>query len=339
MLQERDHVKKIIKDNQKLYDLFSSWSMAQQSTFLNYVTGARGIKMLYDSFFKEILNPEYAPERLEDLLSHILQRHVRILQILPNDSTRIADESSLLVMDITVEFDDHSIANVEVQKHGYLFPGQRGACYSAVLLLRQYKRIRSEQNNHFSYKNIKNTYTIVLYERSPEVFHTMPDTYIHRFKQTSDTGLKLDLLQLYYFIPLDIFQEYMHNKPISNKLEAWLVFLSSDSPTRIIELIQSYPEFKPMYEDLYNMCLNIEKVMHMYSKELQELDRNTVQYMVDLMQDDINEKKRLLEEQKEAIAEQNDKLAEQNEKLAEQHQYIQQLQDEIARLKGMKKGS
>ena len=56
MLQERDHVKKIIKDNQKLYDLFSSWSMAQQSTFLNYVTGARGIKMLYDSFFKEVMN-------------------------------------------------------------------------------------------------------------------------------------------------------------------------------------------------------------------------------------------------------------------------------------------
>ncbi len=34
----------------------------------------------------------------------------------------------------------------EMQKVGYLFPGQRSACYSADLLLRQYKRIRGETN-------------------------------------------------------------------------------------------------------------------------------------------------------------------------------------------------
>ncbi len=52
---------------------------------------------------------------------------------------RIADETSLLITDIVVELEDGSIANVEMQKIGYLFPGQRCACYSADLLLRQYK--------------------------------------------------------------------------------------------------------------------------------------------------------------------------------------------------------
>ncbi len=42
-------------------------------------------------------------------------------------------------MDIVVELEDGSIANVEAQKIGYAFPGQRSACYSADLLLRQYK--------------------------------------------------------------------------------------------------------------------------------------------------------------------------------------------------------
>ena len=55
------------------------------------------------------------------------------------DSMRIADETSLLITDIVVELEDGSIANVEMQKIGYLFPGQRCACYSADLLLRQYK--------------------------------------------------------------------------------------------------------------------------------------------------------------------------------------------------------
>ena len=55
---------------------------------------------------------------------------MRILTVLPNDTVRIADEQSLVIMDIVVELEDHSIANVEVQKIGYLFAGQRSACYS-----------------------------------------------------------------------------------------------------------------------------------------------------------------------------------------------------------------
>ena len=55
------------------------------------------------------------------MLSLILCQQVKILQVLPNDSTRIADESSLVIMDIVVELEDHSIANVEVQKIGYKF--------------------------------------------------------------------------------------------------------------------------------------------------------------------------------------------------------------------------
>ncbi len=33
--------------------------------------------------------------------------------------------------------------NVEVQKLGYAFTGERASCYSADLLLRQYKRVRA----------------------------------------------------------------------------------------------------------------------------------------------------------------------------------------------------
>ncbi len=34
-----------------------------------------------------------------------------------------------------------------------------------------------------------------------------------------------------------------------------------------------------MYDDIYVMCLNVERVMNMFSKELAQLDKNTVQYM------------------------------------------------------------
>ncbi len=136
LIRERQDVLSEIQKKSTLNATFRSWTSVQREEFLNLCTGVRGIKLLYDGFFKEIMNPEYVPERLNDFLSHMLRQEVRILKVLPGDSTRITDESSLLIMDIVVELEDRSIANVEMQKVGYLFPGQRSACYSADLLLR-----------------------------------------------------------------------------------------------------------------------------------------------------------------------------------------------------------
>ena len=118
--------------------------------------------------------------------------------------------------------------------------------------------------------------------------------------QQSDTGLELELLQKYVFIPLDIFRGIYHNN-LRNKTEAWLTFLSTDEPEIIIELISQYPEFKEMYEEIYVMCQNVEKVMEMFSKELIQLDRNTVQYMIDEMQDTIDVQKETIDTQKDEI--------------------------------------
>ena len=114
------------------------------------------------------------------------------------------------------EEQQNSLANVEVQKIGYRFPGQRSACYSSDLLLRQYKRVKGEKKKAFSYKDIKSVYTIVFFETSIKEFHEYPQNYIHKFKQQSDTGLELELLQKYVFIPLDIFHGIYHNDGKSN---------------------------------------------------------------------------------------------------------------------------
>ena len=189
-------------------------------------------------------------------------------------------------MDIVVQFEDGSIANVEVQKVGYLFSGQRSACYSSDLLLRQYKRVRLELGKSFTYKEIKKVYTIVLFEKRNAAFTKFSkEQYIHRFEQKSDTGVEMDLLQEYTFICLDIFNNTIHNKgrKIESRLEEWLVFLSQDDPDMIINLLNCNPEFKRIYEEVYTICLNMERMMSMFSKELEILDRNTVKLMVDEM--------------------------------------------------------
>ena len=165
-------------------------------------------------------------------------------------------------------------------------------------------------------------YTIVLFEQSPDIFHDFPTDYLHYIEAKSDTGIKVELLQKYLFIPLDIFKKNVHNKTsIDNKTEAWLRFFSMDEPEEILRLIAIYPEYKKMYEEVYQLCLNTEKVVNMFSEELRILDHATAEYMVDEMQDRIN-----------AQREEIDNLQSQNNNLQSQNDSLRQ---EIERLKAM----
>ena len=341
MIREREELLDEISRKDSLRILYEQLSSETKKEFLDFYTGMKGAKILRDSFFKEVMNPEYAPQRLEGLLGILLGHKVRIVKVLPNDSTRIADETSLLITDIIVELEDGSLANVEIQKIGYAFPGERSACYSADMLLRQYKRVRAKQGKNFAYNQIKNVYLIVIYEKSPKEFKEFPDTFYHHSKQIFDSGLKLNLLQEFIMIPLDIYRKRTHNKPIETRMEAWLAFLSEDSPERIIELIEKFPEFKPMYETLYQMCLDVERVMDMFfSEELRILDRNTVQYMIEEQQKEIDEQKKVIEEQqkeseeqKKVIEEQQKESEKQNKTIDEQQKVIEFLKQQLDSLK------
>ncbi len=317
MIRDRQEVMEEIRSQKNLTEIFSGWQKRRQEEFLDYCTGVRGVKLLYDHFFKAVMNPEATPERLEELLSLIIGEKIKILNVLPADSTRIAAEKTLLLLDIVVELENGSIANVEVQKIGYAFPGQRSACYSADLLLRQYKRIKGGRGKAFSYRDIKKVYTIVLFEESIGEFHKFPKKYIHHMKQASDTGLQMDLLQEYAFIAIDIFKEILQNKGVRecNKLDAWLAFLSVDEPETIIELIEVYPEFEPLYREVYGICRNMEDFMGIFSEELAILDKNTVDYMIDEMQDTIDKQQEIIKDLEDRLARRQNHLNQLNQKL------------------------
>ena len=134
-------------------------------------------------------------------------------------------------------------------------------------------------------------------------------------------------------VSLDNFRRLTQNKDIETKLEAWLHFLSRDEPEEIIRLIRDYPEFRPLYEEVYRLCQDTERVMHMFSKELEELDRNTVQYMIDEMQDEIDGMKEAMSGMKEELGQKDAALAEQETVLREKDAEIQALRQELAALK------
>ena len=271
------------------------------------------------------------------LLSLLLETKIRIKQILPNDSVRLANEYTLLITDIVIETEDGRIADLEIQKIGYVFPGQRTACYSADLLLRQYKRVKDRkrrESKKFNYRDLKKVYTIVLFEKSTREFHEIPGKYLHYGEHTYDTGLKLETLQKSVLVGLDIFRKNIENRSIENKLEAWLLLLSSDEPERIMELLEMYPEFREIYEEVYQMCRNVEGIMSLFSKELEEMDRNTVSYMIEELEAEVKaaEERAEQERQEREAAEERAK-----QEMEEQKREIAELQEKIRRLESAKK--
>ena len=331
MIRTQGEVLSELRENTKLWKTFCEWEGKYQQEYLDICTGVKGVKLLYDTYFKAVMNPDTRPERLNDFLSEILGKKVKILKVLPNESARIAAESSLLVMDIVVQFEDGSIANVEVQKIGYLFPGERSACYSADMLLRQYKRVRRELGKKFHYRDIKKVYTIVLFEKSNSVFKSFSkDIYIHRFQQQSDSGIELNLLQEYTFICLDIFDNIIHNegRKIDGRLEEWLVFLKEDDPDMIIKLLEQNSEFRDIYEEIYNICRNSERMMGMFSKELEILDRNTVKLMIDELDEALGEER----EKVKAIKQERETLKAEKESLEAEKELIR-LRAELEKLR------
>ena len=100
----------------------------------------------------------------------------------------------------------------------------------------------------------------------------------------------------------------------------------------IVKLITEYPQFRKYYEEIYQLCLNTEKVMNMFSKELQELDRNTVQYMIDEMQDTIDEMKGIIDSQKRDF-EKTD--AAHKREIADKDNLLADKDKEIAKLKAL----
>ena len=91
----------------------------------------------------QLFNPEIYPERLSDLISSIIRIPVTVIRALPLQES-ILEGNALLIMDILVQLEDGSLANVEVQKIPYMFPAERMSCYSSDLVLRQYSRVKGE---------------------------------------------------------------------------------------------------------------------------------------------------------------------------------------------------
>ena len=171
---------------------------------------------------------------------------------------------------------------------------------------------------------MKSVYLIVLMEHSSNNFKKVAPHYIHRSIHSLDSGADINFLTNYIYISLDTFHSI--SQTIDSYLDAWFTFLSSDSPDDILHLIQNYPEFREYYHDIALFRTKPEELMNMYSEALLQMDRNTVNYMIEDMKKELSEKDNIIAEKDNTIAEKDNTIAEKDNTIAEKDARIAQLE-------------
>ncbi len=213
-----------------------------------------------------------------------------------------------ITLDTFFKLADGSITDIEMQKIGYLFPGERSSCYVADFIMRQYNRIKSEKGKRFTYRDMKPVYLIVLMEQSSTAFKAVSPHFMHHEQISYNSNAKVTSLSNILYVSLDTFHEVSQN--IDNKLQAWLTFLSSAEPKDILKLITKYPEFEEYYNDIVAFRKKPKELISMYSEALAILDHNTELYMINELQNTIKEKETVIAELDNTILEKNNTIAE-----------------------------
>ena len=318
-MSREDALEEVVRDP-KLRIPFWKLNQECRERFLEFLQGTKTLPVTYDPFFKAVFHPDVHPERLSSFISSLLGIQVKVKAILPSED-RLSDGDSLLIMDVLVELEDGSLTNVEIQKVPYAFPEGRMSCYSSDLVMRQYARARGERGKQFIYRDMKKVYTIIIFEKSTQVFHQIPQSYIHRGKTKFDTGLELSLLQEYCLVCLDVFREFPYAKD-KNEQTAWLSFLLTETVEEAEKLVNEYPWLEEIYRELAMLRRKPEEVLGMFSDALKIMDQNTVKYMIDEQQQIMDEQRQILDEQQQKMDEQRQILDEQQQKMNEQQQEL-----------------
>ena len=280
-----------------LSEKYEKLGSTQQNRLRDFLSGKTSLPLTYDPFFKFIFNPDLHRDRLSHFISSLLGMTVHVVEVLSSSNT-LMDGESYLIMDLIVKTADGSIVNVEIQKQGYGFPGERMSCYAADLILRQYIKMKktSPDKKSFSYKDIKQVYVIVIFEKSTKEMKTEHNAYLHRGEVTFDTGIKLNMLEKFYIISLDVFRKIPYSEIKKNEQAAWLFLLSMNSPEEAERLIQDFPWMEPIFQEIASLRKRPEEVLSMWPKALLMLDENSLKYRVEELSEELDNTNKKLEQ-------------------------------------------
>ena len=104
----REKALSLLQQDSETYETFLTFPLAEQENILSFIQGQHELKITLDTFFNHVLSPTNHPDRLESLISCLLNQEVHIKTVLPREGNKLVESGSLVIMDIIVELADGS---------------------------------------------------------------------------------------------------------------------------------------------------------------------------------------------------------------------------------------
>ena len=119
----------------------------------------------------------------------------------------------------------------------------------------------------------------------------------------------------------------------NKRVTAWLSLLATRNVDDLTEILAVYPWLEAIYRDMASYLHKPEEVLTMFSDALKILDNNTVQYMIDEMQNTIDDQKAQLSDKDSQLADKDSQLTDMHSQLNDKDSLINDQAAEIAALK------
>ena len=116
---------------------------------------------------------------------------------------------------------------------------------------------------------------------------------------------------------------------ILEKVTAWLSLLATRNVDDLTEILVIYPWLEAIYQDMASYLHKPEEVLTMFSDALKILDNNTVQYMIDEMQNTIDDQKAQLSDKDSQLTDMHSQLADKDSQLADKDSQIAALKAQL----------
>ena len=120
---------------------------------------------------------------------------------------------------------------------------------------------------------------------------------------------------------------------IVTELDAWLTFFSCTDSEHIVRLLQEYPKFLEYYKDIAVFRTKPKELIYMFSEALEILDRNTANYMIDELAQEVKSVKEELDSAKKESMAKDTLIDTQKNELATKDEQLATKDEEIAKLK------
>lgn len=110
--RSREEVLQLLQQKEEKWQEFCTFPSKYREELISFCMGKQGLRITYDVVFKILFSPERHRDRLEDFISSVLEKKVKIVCVLQHEGTQLQEKGTFVIMDVVVQLEDGTLLSL-----------------------------------------------------------------------------------------------------------------------------------------------------------------------------------------------------------------------------------